>query len=411
MADPRLADDPARTGGRSTDDVPPPLEAAGIRDSGINVPAPRPLPGGRRPMRRTFLAPVIQVRMDGTAPVASLSHEVRYRERQSVAVELPPPVSEAAPIEPAGLPPVAAATPRRRRLPLLLACSSIAAVLLAAGIFLSRGDGPEWVGRVRLAVAQKLAGPLKSPAEVPSDPAGRLAYYSEHARAGDTQAQVDLAVLYAKGDGVGRDYAAAAKWFRAAAEKGLARAQYDLGVLYERGRGVPLDTAQATGWYRKAAEQNHPLAEYNLAVAYTKGDGVNRDFAEAAIWYRRAAAQGVIAAMVNLAILYERGEGLDVSPVDAYAWYRAAARRGSQPAAKRADELLQAFSPSQQTLAETRTADIAATIRDPVGERMRAAANGHPAVTNAAAPGPVFRSGMVGGGTAPLNGGDADETN
>lgn len=411
MADPRLADDPAPTGGRSTDDVPPSLEAAEI-----NVPAPLPLPGGRRPMRRTFLAPVIQVRMDGTAPVASLSHEVRYRERQSVTAELPPPLSEVAPEQPAVAPPVAApsvavAPPRRRRLPLLLACSSVAAVLVAAGIFLSRGDGPEWVARVRLAVAQKLAGPLKSPAEVPSDPAGRLAYYSEHARAGDTQAQVDLAVLYAKGDGVGRDYAAAAKWFRAAADKGMARAQYDLGVLYERGRGVPLDTAQATGWYRKAAEQSHPLAEYNLAVAYTKGDGVNRDFAEAAIWYRRAAAQGVIAAMVNLAILYERGEGLDVSPVDAYAWYRAAARRGSQPAAKRGDELLQAFTPAQQTLAETRTAAIAATIRDPIGKRTRAAANGHPAVTDAAAPGPVFRSGMVGGGTAPLNGDDADESN
>ena len=108
-----------------------------------------------------------------------------------------------------------------------------------------------------------------------------------------------------------QDYAAAAKWFRAAAERGLMRAQYDLGVLYERGRGVPLDYQQAAAWYRKAAEQSHPLAQYNLAVAYTKGQGVRQNFFEAAVWYHRAAAQGVIAAMVNLAILYERGDGVD----------------------------------------------------------------------------------------------------
>ncbi|HEX3862137.1 MAG TPA: tetratricopeptide repeat protein [Stellaceae bacterium] len=269
-------------------------------------------------------------------------------------------------------------------------------------------DFSDWLRHLRLTVAQKFAGPLASPAKVPSDPAGRLAYYTEHAKAGDADAQVALAVLYAKGDGVARDYAAAARWFKAAAEQGVVRAQYDLGVLFERGRGVPLDYAQAAGWYRKAADQNHPLAQYNLAVAYTKGEGLQQNFAEAAIWYRRAAAQGVIAAMVNLAILYERGEGLDVSPVDAYAWYRAAARRGSQPAARRADELLQAFSPADQTLAENRTADIAATIHDPVADRMRSAAAAERApVSNTAASKPVFKYGI--GDANGTQGGDVAE--
>jgi len=157
-------------------------------------------------------------------------------------------------------------------------------------------------------------------ANAPSDPAQRLAYFQRGAQADDPEAELQLAILYAKGEGVTQDYAIAAKWFRAAAEQGLARAQYDLGVLYERGRGVPADPVQAARWYRKAADGEYPLAQYNLAVAYTKGEGTRKDPTEAALWYRRAAVQGVVQAMVNLGMLYERGEGLPASPVDAYAW-------------------------------------------------------------------------------------------
>ncbi len=203
------------------------------------------------------------------------------------------------------------------------------------------------------------------PADAPSDPAQRLAYFQHGAQAGDPEAELQLAILYAKGEGVTQDYATAAKWFRAAAEHGLPRAQYDLGVLYERGRGVPTDPAQAASWYRKAAEGKYPLAEYNLAVAYTKGEGIRKDPAEAAVWYRRAAVQGVVQAMVNLGMLYERGEGVSVSAADAYAWYLAAGRRGNQPAGKRADDLFAVLSPQDQLRAQKVASDVASSIHDP----------------------------------------------
>lgn len=202
-------------------------------------------------------------------------------------------------------------------------------------------------------------------ADAPSDPALRLAYFQRGAQADDPEAELQLAILYAKGEGVTQDYSIAAKWFRAAADQGLARAQYDLGVLYERGRGVPADPAQAAHWYRKAADGKYPLAQYNLAVAYTKGEGTRKDSTEAALWYRRAAAQGVVQAMVNLGMLYERGEGVPVSPVDAYAWYLVAARRGNQPAAKRADDVFGVLSQQEQVRAQVLAADIAGSIHDP----------------------------------------------
>ena len=210
--------------------------------------------------------------------------------------------------------------------------------------------------------AHRSVAPL---ANAPSDPAQRLAYFQRGAQAGDPEAELQLAILYAKGEGVAQDYTIAAKWFRAAAEQGLARAQYDLGVLYERGRGVPTDAAQAASWYRKAADGKYPLAQYNLAVAYTKGEGTRKDPTEAALWYRRAAAQRVVQAMVNLGMLYERGEGVPVSPVDAYAWYLTAARRGNEPAAKRADDLFGVLSPQEQIRAQKLASDIAGSIHDP----------------------------------------------
>jgi hypothetical protein len=52
------------------------------------------------------------------------------------------------------------------------------------------------------------------------------------AEAGDAESQVELGLLYDKGEGVAKDHAQAAKWYRKAAEQNFAEAQYDLGVGY-----------------------------------------------------------------------------------------------------------------------------------------------------------------------------------
>lgn len=296
-----------------------------------------------------------------------------------------PPVSPAAPAvaEPA-VPPTSPAEPIPNRVgrqisPQLLSLAErwrSAAALPRSGDWRRLVSRGRWVAAAAIAVViigiagfgllyQKEHRSIAPLANAPSDPAQRLAYFQHGAEAGDPEAQLQLAILYAKGEGVSQDYTTAAKWFRAAAEQDLPRAQYDLGVLYERGRGVPTDSAQAATWYRKAAEGKYPLAEYNLAVAYTKGEGTRKDLTEAAVWYRRAAEQGVVQAMVNLGMLYERGDGVPASPVDAYAWYLAAARRGNKPASDRADDLFGVFSQQDQVRAKKLASDVAGSIHDP----------------------------------------------
>src|SRR5437868_1048960 len=64
------------------------------------------------------------------------------------------------------------------------------------------------------------------------------------AEAGDAESEVELGRRYDKGEGMVKDHAEAAKWYRKAAEQNLAKAQYNLGVCYAHGEGVEKNEAQ-----------------------------------------------------------------------------------------------------------------------------------------------------------------------
>jgi TPR repeat protein len=55
------------------------------------------------------------------------------------------------------------------------------------------------------------------------------------------------------------------KAFSDAAARGDARAQRSLGLMHERGDGVPRDMAAAAEWYRKAVALGLAGAQFNLA--------------------------------------------------------------------------------------------------------------------------------------------------
>ena len=65
----------------------------------------------------------------------------------------------------------------------------------------------------------------------------------------------------------------------------------DFGLSYESGQGVPRDGAAAAAWYRKAADQGLGRAQVNLAFLYAFGTGVPHDFVQAHVWFTLAAAR------------------------------------------------------------------------------------------------------------------------
>jgi len=93
------------------------------------------------------------------------------------------------------------------------------------------------------------------------------------------------------------------------AEQGLKKAQSQLGEMYFYGNGVTKDVAQAAMWYRKAAEQGDASAETTIGALYQRGEGVTKDAKEAVKWYGKAAAQGDASGQLGLSKCYVNGQG------------------------------------------------------------------------------------------------------
>ena len=87
------------------------------------------------------------------------------------------------------------------------------------------------------------------------------------------------------------------------ADKGVAEAQYNLGVIYANGEGVPENDALAVKWYRKAADQGDADAQYNLGVMHANGYGLPENNIRAYLWWSMAKTQGHKNAAHNIDVL------------------------------------------------------------------------------------------------------------
>jgi len=144
------------------------------------------------------------------------------------------------------------------------------------------------------------------------DYTGAFTVFSRLAKAGNAEAQYNLAMLYRTGKGVKKDLNASFRWFQQAAEQGVSDAQYYLAYMYDNGETVEKNLPKAFEWYRKAAEQGQGLAQINLGVIYADGIGVPQNIEKAYLWFHAAAAQGYRAAFENRLVietaLKEKGE-------------------------------------------------------------------------------------------------------
>ena len=154
------------------------------------------------------------------------------------------------------------------------------------------------------------------------------------ARRGETEAQVELAQSFLKGQGIGLDPVAAARWADEAAAQGDPSAQFILGTLYAE--GIKPNPRLAFDWFSAAASRGNVKAMHNLAIAYLNGTGITQDSKAAAAWFQKAADAGYRDSAFDLAVLYERGEGVAQSGPDALKWYDQAASFGDPEAMQRA---------------------------------------------------------------------------
>ena len=162
-----------------------------------------------------------------------------------------------------------------------------------------------------------------------------LRHIQHAAEAGSSEGAHRLALVYAQGlAGTPRDEKRAVELFEKAAAAGHVRAQINLGILYMRGQGVPADLVQARAWLEKAAVGGDPQALYTLGRALSESAGqAVADPVRAADLYRRAAEKGNALAGLRYGLALSEGNGVKRDPVAAQRWLIQAQESGIPEAA------------------------------------------------------------------------------
>ena len=89
------------------------------------------------------------------------------------------------------------------------------------------------------------------------------------------------------------DYKTALMEWQPLAEKGLSEAQYNLAGMFAKGYGVVVDDERAVYWYKKSAEEGYPKAQHNLALLYLMGTGATQSYEKAKHWLQLSYENGI----------------------------------------------------------------------------------------------------------------------
>lgn len=190
--------------------------------------------------------------------------------------------------------------------------------------------------------------------------------FTRASRDGDHEADYSLGLMYARGQGVTKDYTAAYGWFQRAYDGGYlgagyylgkmhlmglgtqkdprraqrifesvadsdCRAMYELGLMFFTGEDVPRDLQRSVEWMEKAAQAGHPEAQFVLGQFYKAGAGVPKDMRMAVNWLTAAALERHKGAQILLGNMYRTGDGVDVDIAESDRWYDMADGRTNPP--------------------------------------------------------------------------------
>lgn len=139
------------------------------------------------------------------------------------------------------------------------------------------------------------------------------------AQKGDYQAQANLGILYAKGQGTPQDLEKAYWWFSEAAEKGSVKAINNLAVFYLQGHGVKKDIKHSIKLFERTANSGSQDAMVVLGQIY---ENELKQLKNAFKWFKKAAEAGDYNAKYRIALMYEHGEGTKKNKQQAIHWYQ-----------------------------------------------------------------------------------------
>jgi TPR repeat protein len=156
-----------------------------------------------------------------------------------------------------------------------------------------------------------------------------IAVCSLAAEENNPKAQLALSKLYSGtlyGD-FRRNYKKSFQWMEAAANQGNTDAEVEMAEMYIRGEVIPMNARKAKTWYEKAAAKDDLDGINGLARLYRYGSGVRKDQEKAFEYYQEASLQGHTRSQVGLGMAYRDARGVKKNLVYAYAWLLIAAEK------------------------------------------------------------------------------------
>ncbi|WP_219093492.1 tetratricopeptide repeat protein [Pseudomonas sp. UMAB-40] len=138
-----------------------------------------------------------------------------------------------------------------------------------------------------------------------------------------------LSQIYDKGsNGVEKDDAVAAYWYRKSADSGSAFAQGQLAKMFQEGRGVDQSNEEARRWYGKSAALGNTYAQTSLAKMYRDGSGGIKDEGKALQLFLKSAEEGESNAQFELGRIYLLGlSGVPQNRSKAEYWFAKSAEK------------------------------------------------------------------------------------
>ncbi len=144
----------------------------------------------------------------------------------------------------------------------------------------------------------------------------------------DTRAKTNRGLSFLEKE----DFLNALLWFKIAAQEEDSEAQYNLGMMYALGEGVPINHYKALKWLRKARKNGYLEAKKNVLLIQNKIGCEcynNKNFSEAIKWFKKANKEGFFE--VNLGRAYYKVGGYQ-NLLEAIKWLTKAAASGDTDA-------------------------------------------------------------------------------
>lgn len=149
-----------------------------------------------------------------------------------------------------------------------------------------------------------------------------------------------------------------------AAASGLVEAEYKIGTSYLNGNGVQKDFVAAAAWFDRAARAGHAHSQLTLGEMYENGQGVNRNLGAARNLYELSAKGGDLAGSIRYAGSLADGMGGEKDLPEAYVYATVASEAIpaenplSELAIKLRENIEEAMTPDQMAEAKKRLSAV-----------------------------------------------------